>query len=1205
MTTNKTIPIYQQIDLDRHAVVEASAGTGKTYTIEHLVLRILLEKGLPIDQLLLVTFTEKAAEELRARVRKLLEEEVEKEEHSPEKKLFLESNLTQIENAHIQTIHAFCKSQIDRYPFETKGVLEEFPKEAYDHVELVWREMLDANHPAIDAVHRLYRASEASATLQDWFKKFFLKVPEIVKEYNPQTDEIALPADDFLLRPSRAELEQAGKLGEEQKLKEAYSLIPKICKALRELIELAHQLYIERMERVGEVTFDEMIRLLRRGIEQPGSALLSHLQQRFRYGIIDEFQDTNSDQWAIFKKIFLDDAEGVPDRRMIVVGDPKQSIYKFQGADVRAYLLAREKIELQGGRIYTLGENFRSHQQLIDDANLLFSQEDWFLKRTSQIGLGEPVAAGHAEASQEFSGYSGLYPISASDKNLFSQSVAKTIQKLHGQLKFDPKKREENGRLDYSDFAILAPSHSALLPLMKQLEIAQIPYVKYKERGIYTTEEALHWLLLLEAIDRDPQEDRPLLKTLPTYFFGLSIEEMGRSGRDRDPRAIWPLFDRWRELAAQQRWSELFFDIWKSTELERRLLNEPQIDGEAILSRLSQLADYTAEWLEGNSATLREVILHLRALYRKKIELADDQDLHQKSSEKSAVQLMTIHASKGLEFPVVFVETRKKPITATKAPYAIEMIEGEREGKSRRINFVPVRVESTGIKIEKDLSKRQDEEEERRLFYVAITRASQLCFPHYWKQEEGERENFFAPAVKSYLEWKKREAIEISDEGQERDRARRSQLSLVQFSVEKNELPDQDDELPDEEIQIVIDYAALFGEELQLFKKEIELYQKKEEGEEGSEGEEEWEDNVEEWEEWDELFDSSLERENWVDPYTGLFVSFNITERRPPPLPYYGRERAEHPLSKTERDWSRRWWRQTSYSALVHHRTGGGDDEVALDEAQIAPLRYADPYRALPRSSKTGNALHYLLEQADWHLLMELSDCAIETLQSEKVEEQQLLLLLKEALALQSLYGADLERELALIGRATLSSTVQLDGVAEPIQLGSLSPENRKAEVEFFFTFNSAGELFSESGEVAGFVRGFIDLLYLYRDDEGVERVGILDWKSNSLSDYSTPAALQEAMEKNGYEDQARLYTLALDRHLSKMMGEKYQAEKNLAPPLYVFMRGCKIGEGSSIWSPEKWREYSDIPTLKKRASQLLRSSLLWREVLERDDREV
>ena len=256
----------------------------------------------------------------------------------------------------------------------------------------------------------------------------------------------------------------------------------------------------------------------------------------------------------------------------------------------------------------------------------------------------------------------------------------------------------------------------------------------------------------------------------------------------------------------------------------------------------------------------------------------------------------------------------------------------------------------------------------------------------------------------------------------------------------------------------------------------------------------------------------------------------------------------------------------------------------ALDEARRAPANAISTEPSLAPAKQ--GTLSTPLEQADWHLLMELSDRAIETLQSEKVEEQQLLLLLKEALALQSLYGADLERELALIGRATLSSTIQLDGVAEPIRLGSLSPENRKAEVEFLFTFNSAGELFSESGEVAGFVRGFIDLLYLYKDDKGVERVGILDWKSNSLSDYSSHAALQEAMEKNGYEDQARLYTLALDRHLSKMMGESYQAEKNLAPPLYVFMRGCKIGEGSSIWSPEKW-ESTAIFQLKKRASQL------------------
>lgn len=327
----------------QNLIIDASAGTGKTYTIcEKVTERI--KAGYSIKDFVIMTYTEKAAGELIYRIRKRLKEEKEKTELSDMEMKYIRDSLKDFDFATIGTIHSVCKKILKEYAFEcgisenlaledTKG----FAEEALSKVCLEW----------------LYSVIEKSSLSNTGFKNISLnKITELAVRFNKN--------DEFIPK------------------KISYDIIEKTFK------EVLNN-YMENIKNACVMNFNMIINIVADAVEKdfPKGAsfpvkdgLVRELQKRWKICIIDEFQDTSPQQWTIAEGIFLkrDDKENNP--HLIIVGDMKQSIYSFQGANVETYLNAKEEIiRKYNGITDTLNDNYRTNENTLKGLNEIFSAQ--------------------------------------------------------------------------------------------------------------------------------------------------------------------------------------------------------------------------------------------------------------------------------------------------------------------------------------------------------------------------------------------------------------------------------------------------------------------------------------------------------------------------------------------------------------------------------------------------------------------------------------------------------------------------------------------------------------------------------------------------------------------------------------------------------------------------------------------------------------
>ena len=307
----------------KNYVIDASAGTGKTYNIIEIVKKLVLDKVCPINEILIVTYTDKACGELKDRIRKEL------------------GNVNSQETS-IFTIHSFCDNVINEFgvssnlPLGLKLVsdddLDNFIN-TYIRQDKVAQDILEAK---INKMPYDFKMSKFTGYLRDGIRKYYLNK-------NNEEDEsiISISNDNY-------------RDGEESGL------------AIKHLRE-AYISYLTYKRENNYKTFDCMIRDVREAIMDPNCYLKNMLRERFKYAIIDEFQDTNQLQYDIFSSIFMCDNHNI-----IVVGDPKQSIYSFQGADLNVYLNAKEEIIKRGGIECALTKNYRSRKEQVEACNNLF-----------------------------------------------------------------------------------------------------------------------------------------------------------------------------------------------------------------------------------------------------------------------------------------------------------------------------------------------------------------------------------------------------------------------------------------------------------------------------------------------------------------------------------------------------------------------------------------------------------------------------------------------------------------------------------------------------------------------------------------------------------------------------------------------------------------------------------------------------------------
>lgn len=687
-----------ELDLHRHGILEAHAGTGKTYAITNLVVDLVSERGLHLREILLVTYTEKAAQELATRVRKRLVEAAAKAQGAA--KAHLEANLRELHEAWIGTIHSACLRILRQFPFESGISFSPELSDDEEGLEFALREAMrddawkgDFADPALFA--RAWNVKSADAQL-----------------HGARTLAMAL-LQDAEIHPASL-LDPLPDPGSEQDVVLCARF--QVAWATR-----AADLHRAAKADGGGLSYQDMLAYLVRALEHDEFRTL--LRNTLKVGIVDEFQDTSPLQWQIFRSLFLEKG-ATPSGNLYLVGDPKQSIYSFQGADVHTYLDACQELSRHGAVKLPLETNWRTVPDLIEGINDLVlhpGHEDWFKDRgiryepanrassPARTPPPQPLPGGLSRAPVRIHPFQGKTGPARAE---YAQQCAEWILGLKGRLVSVPEGDRWMDRvLDWGDFAVVVSAKSMANPFRRAFDRAGIPWALYKQEGVFRSRAAL--------------EIRTVLLALCGSATDASRRSMALATRLLDGRE--ELLDQARFLAQSARWARLLRLLSQEGPGAVRILSGSTGDREWM--DLRQVCQYALEFLASGSGGLEELAERLGRIDDGLEDAPDDRNLMARATDRGRVQILTMHVSKGLEFPVVFlgasrgsnshaVHTWIDPETSIR-----KAMPGCIPAPSRKADKTPFRLQ---VEEAKGIAKSQKDQEMRRLVYVAATRPKLL-----------------------------------------------------------------------------------------------------------------------------------------------------------------------------------------------------------------------------------------------------------------------------------------------------------------------------------------------------------------------------------------------------------------------------------------------------------------------------------------------
>lgn len=830
-----TRPLALRFPLHGSRLIEASAGTGKTFTISALYLRLVLGHGgeqafarelLP-PEILVVTFTDAATRELRDRIRarlveaaRVFREEAEGDdllrqlradfplERWPACACRLDIAAQWMDEAAVSTIHGWCQRMLREHAFDS-GSLFTLTLET-DHSELLaqvardyWRlhcyplqgdalswVMNRWGHPdnLLRSVRPLFgeraAAGETSlATLLDAalqeqaralkaLKQGWCEWADEIRQLLDQAvadklvdgrkiqaryyqnwceklrhwslgDEAALDLGTGFTRLTPEGLAECWKQGSPPRhpALEAMCELPRRLKQLAGPDEAARrhaaawicQRFEQEKRQRAEMGFDDMLTRLDAALQSDnGERLAQVIRTQFPVAMIDEFQDTDPLQYRIFDCIYAIE-DNRADCGLFLIGDPKQAIYAFRGADIHTYLRARRAMT---GRLDDLDTNFRSSQPMVDAVNRLFQQAEARSEGQGAFLFREgadnplPFSSVKARGREERWQVEGQTPPALTLWQLPSaEPLANTFYRREMAARAASEitrllvlgQQGEAGFAEVDKFEALQPSDIAVL--VRDGSEAQAIRGELARRGVRSvylsdkdsvlaSQEARDLLLWLRAC-AEPDVDRRLRAALASRSLGLELAELEQLNQDERvwERRVMQFRDyhqRWQRQGVLPMLRQLLHDFG----LPQRLMQRS--DGERALTNLLHLAELlqqAAAELDGEQALIR----HLAALLAGEGAAAEEQVLRLES-DAALVRVVTIHKSKGLEYPLVFL-----PFICSFRP-----AEGGRplqlqDGDSRRLVLEPD---------EEDVERADRERlgEDLRLLYVAVTRARHACW---------------------------------------------------------------------------------------------------------------------------------------------------------------------------------------------------------------------------------------------------------------------------------------------------------------------------------------------------------------------------------------------------------------------------------------------------------------------------------------------
>ena len=714
--------------------LEASAGTGKTYALTALATRFIAECQVSASQLCMVTFTEAATTELRGRLRDRISETA----------------------THLDGLIAGTATEIDD-PVVT-AIADTSPEQRIIRRDALRRALAEFDTATISTIHGFCtrvlagRGSEAqivtsgAAQIAEAVGDVALAAIAEAPDLELRPDRLIQGASQSLAMPS-ARLVSAYVDRDHEGLRSSQLDSVTHTDQVVEVTELAVAEVLKRRVERAERTFDALLSETRDLLAGPEAAMvIRSLRDRFRIVLIDEFQDTDQVQWEIFRRAFIDPApdRGATDevetfdgdesvaahRAVVIVGDPKQSIYRFRSAEITAYLDAVTTAD----EMLTLSTNWRSDAPLLEGLEALMA--DFEFGSPEVVFTPVSAAKGHEEAGLRGDDGTAVQlrvidtgddqaPPADQTKRAVRRDLIGVVQGLLGG-DMVVKSGDRERALEARDIAILTRSNADGRIITELLSGVGIPAASSSGGSVLESMATQQWQVLLRALDR-PGAIGPARAAALGWFLGISPVRLADFS-DADALELHETLRRWRSELRRGGIAALLAAA-RAAGLSRRVLG--RAGGERDLTDL----DHVAELLQSLTSSRSPATL-LAALATAARTAEEDRSLGQLTERRidrddDAVQIMTIHGAKGLEFPVVLVPFLwTGSAGGSSLPHAV--IDGQRCLDGSWIAGYDAS-RNQGLR---SAATAEQAAEARRLLYVALTRARHRCII-WWGRDRG------------------------------------------------------------------------------------------------------------------------------------------------------------------------------------------------------------------------------------------------------------------------------------------------------------------------------------------------------------------------------------------------------------------------------------------------------------------------------------
>ena len=1131
------------VDLAGSNLIEASAGTGKTYSIALLTLRLIIEKKIPIEKILMVTFTKAAVAELEIRVRAFVrmalkvardeaigdttitnlvqnqiqlqgKEEVDKNLDTAQ--LFLDETS-------VLTIHSFCQRTLSEFSFETGQIFgaetitpDEYNQMMEDSFNEYWR--INVTTIRLSILKRLMSLGLNYDDILDLVKKslsgkmLFSNIPmpanflsdayldelllwendskgriigiqeEIINSVLVNRQNLILQLEDntygkksiFLTLLQNDIWDEKTKIlfldnlydkvetGYVVSIFGAYlndvitlnELRDEIVKRFKEevnqiamaAIGSVKNSILEQKKSRGIITFDDMIGLLYKAVVegQYNQQLITSLQKKYDAVFIDEFQDTDKEQYAIFDKLFGQE------KILFYIGDPKQSIYAFRKADIFTYFNAKNSVQ----NLHLMNTNYRSTEEYIKAMNdffmpdpnfdtFYFNNDPTLQNAIGYINVGSPNPNTKGQFLRNGEAFKPIIVSEHEKKKFLRVSVKGIIADLFTIGKYTIVKDGEPRAIKPSDIGILVRSNKEAKVMKSILASLRIPSVTIDDTRLLASNEARQLFYILEAVNEISRANinRALLSKIGGYTDNdlLILDE----------EAILLQFKTYQESWIKNGVYTMLKQFASDHKVYERLYDSNAENPERTISNIQQLIEILHKITVKKNYESKELIQWLKKGMEGDAREGDEYE-QRLESDQDAVQIVTIHKSKGLEYNIVIAP--HLDLLADQEVFTTGSFRDPISGEY----FVMNKNLMTDEQME--LYKMQSEQENRRLIYVAITRARYQCFITI-----NNTGYYSSSSLKKFI-------YKDKDPNDKKEKANTKPNPLVNFWVPPASIRGFSYMNPDTTAKPVYAVADNFH----------------------------------------------LENVNWI---------------------------------------------KTSYSGLNPEH-----DPVIKPKTSITFAAAYDKFafQDLKKGAHTGNLLHYIFEHIDftnppdaWKFTVEQ---AMKRLSGSTNED----------------YCNNIIELLKQVTSATMPG-------GNSFTLNQVTKDKRINELEFDFLLSPfhTDKLQALSNEVhpfhiktitelEGIMNGKIDLFF---EHEG--KYYILDWKSNFLGnslEFYGEDAVKAAMYENNYNLQYLIYTVALTKYL-KLRKPDFDYDKDFGGVIYLFLRGVRVEGQTGIYVTKPAKE--------------------------------